>query len=132
MNMDHTLLRMEISKDLFSMKPRNEMDYVFLSNLYRSTGQWKEAGRVRMDMAGKGVKKPGCSWIEVLNTVVVSVAGDLSHVWTADIHSTLAFLEHEMRNPSLDGMKAVNLTFFQIFVILYRGFSPMSLPYITT
>lgn len=48
--------------------------------MYASVGKWKEAANVRMRMKDMGLKKqPGCSWIEVGNTVQVFVVGDKSH-----------------------------------------------------
>ncbi|KHN07251.1 Pentatricopeptide repeat-containing protein, mitochondrial [Glycine soja] len=42
-------------------------------------GKWKEAANIRMKMKDKGLKKqPGCSWIEVGNTVQVFVVDDKS------------------------------------------------------
>ncbi|KAA8548528.1 hypothetical protein F0562_000205 [Nyssa sinensis] len=57
-------------------EPQNEMSFVLLSNLYCTSGKWKEAEVVRKSMVDQGVKKmPGCSWIQVRNKVTTFVAG---------------------------------------------------------
>lgn len=82
------------------LEPRNEMSYVVLSNLYCTSGQWKEAEMVRKAMADHGVKKmPGCSWIEVRNKMTAFVAGKHSHLHMEELYSSLHFLDYEMKNP---------------------------------
>ena len=69
-----------------------------LSNIYASTGKWREAARVRMKMKDKGLKKqPGCSWIEVGNTVHVFVVGDNSHREFENIYLLLHDLHTKMK-----------------------------------
>ncbi|KAM7463036.1 hypothetical protein LguiA_031157 [Lonicera macranthoides] len=82
------------------LEPRNEMSYVVLSNLYCTSGQWKEAEMVRKAMADHGVwKTPGCSWIEVRNRTTAFVAGKHSHLHMEELYSLLQFLDYEMKNP---------------------------------
>ncbi|XP_059649003.1 pentatricopeptide repeat-containing protein At2g36980, mitochondrial [Cornus florida] len=86
--------------DLKVLEPRNEMNFVLLSNLYCASGQWKEAEVVRKAMADEGVKKlPGCSWIEVRNKVMAFVSGRHSHQDLEELCPVLQCLEYEMRNP---------------------------------
>uniref|UniRef100_A0A804P7B2 DYW domain-containing protein n=1 Tax=Zea mays TaxID=4577 RepID=A0A804P7B2_MAIZE len=55
-------------------------DYVIFSNLCANTGYWEEMNRVRKLMSDKGVVKvPGCSSIEIDNTVHEFFAGDGRH-----------------------------------------------------
>ncbi|XP_025793906.1 pentatricopeptide repeat-containing protein At2g02980, chloroplastic [Panicum hallii] len=55
-------------------------DYVIFSNLCANTGKWEEMNRVRKLMNEKGVVKvPGCSSIEIDNTVHEFFAGDGRH-----------------------------------------------------
>ncbi|XP_061357232.1 pentatricopeptide repeat-containing protein At2g35030, mitochondrial [Gastrolobium bilobum] len=69
-----------VAKKILKIEPENAGTYLLLSNMYASVGKWKEAANVRMKMKDKGLKKqPGCSWIEVGNTVQVFVVGDKSH-----------------------------------------------------
>ncbi|KAL1209915.1 Pentatricopeptide repeat-containing protein [Cardamine amara subsp. amara] len=95
-----TELGREVSKVLNIAKPSEEMSFVLLSNLYCSSGRWKEAEDVRREMVERGVKKtPGCSWIEVGNQVATFVVGDCSHPRVEELCATLNCLQHEMRNP---------------------------------
>ncbi|XP_057445265.1 pentatricopeptide repeat-containing protein At2g35030, mitochondrial-like [Lotus japonicus] len=69
-----------VAKKILKIEPENAGTYSLLSNMYASVGKWKEAANVRMKMKDKGLKKqPGCSWVEVGNTVQVFVVGDKSH-----------------------------------------------------
>ncbi|KAL9331032.1 hypothetical protein ACSQ67_000642 [Phaseolus vulgaris] len=69
-----------VTEKILKIEPQNAGTYSLLSNMYASAGKWKEAANVRMKMKDKGLKKqPGCSWIEVGNTVQVFVVGDKSH-----------------------------------------------------
>ncbi|XP_057457507.1 pentatricopeptide repeat-containing protein At2g35030, mitochondrial-like [Lotus japonicus] len=69
-----------VAKKILKIEPESAGTYSLLSNMYASAGKWKEAANVRMKMKDKGLKKqPGCSWIEVGNTVQVFVVGDKSH-----------------------------------------------------
>ncbi|TVU44616.1 hypothetical protein EJB05_04061, partial [Eragrostis curvula] len=55
-------------------------DYVIFSNLCANTGSWEEMNRVRKMMNEKGVVKvPGCSSIEIDNTIHEFFAGDGRH-----------------------------------------------------
>ncbi|EER93301.1 pentatricopeptide repeat-containing protein At2g02980, chloroplastic [Sorghum bicolor] len=55
-------------------------DYVIFSNLCANTGYWEEMNMVRKLMSEKGVVKvPGCSSIEIDNTVHEFFAGDGRH-----------------------------------------------------
>ncbi|KAJ1402197.1 Tetratricopeptide-like helical domain superfamily [Sesbania bispinosa] len=69
-----------VANKILKIEPENAGTYSLLSNMYALVGKWKEAADVRMKMKVKGLKKqPGCSWIEVGNTVQVFVVGDKSH-----------------------------------------------------
>ncbi|ANM61618.1 Tetratricopeptide repeat (TPR)-like superfamily protein [Arabidopsis thaliana] len=100
----HTELGREVSKVLKIAEPSEEMSFVLLSNLYCSTGRWKEGEDVRREMVERGMKKtPGCSWIEVGNQVSTFVVGDSSHPRLEELSETLNCLQHEMRNPETFG-----------------------------
>ncbi|KAK8936817.1 Pentatricopeptide repeat-containing protein [Platanthera zijinensis] len=76
---------------LFMMIPRHHGSYVLLSNIYASFGRWEDVASVRKLMKDRGVKKePGCSWIEVENTVHVFLVNDTSH---PESHRAYIFLE---------------------------------------
>lgn len=69
-----------VAEKILKIDPQNAGTYSLLSNMYASAGKWKEAANVRTKMKDKGLKKqPGCSWIEVGNSVQVFVVGDKSH-----------------------------------------------------
>ncbi|GLT99215.1 hypothetical protein SLE2022_166680 [Rubroshorea leprosula] len=89
-----------VGQDLKILEPHNEMSYVLLSNLYCTSGQWREAEIVRKAMVDKGVKKmPGCSWIEVRNKVIAFVSGNNFNLEMEQSCKMLYSLELEMRNP---------------------------------
>ncbi|XP_011622415.1 pentatricopeptide repeat-containing protein At5g15300 [Amborella trichopoda] len=54
------------TKRLLELRPDQSGDYVLLSNVYASIGEWGGAENVRRLMGDRGVKKePGCSSIEM-------------------------------------------------------------------
>ncbi|KAL0348751.1 UNVERIFIED_CONTAM: Pentatricopeptide repeat-containing protein, mitochondrial [Sesamum angustifolium] len=104
----------ELAEQLKILKPRDEMSYVLLSNLYCASGEWKQAEILRKAMAGQGVKKtPGCSWIEVRNQVTSFVAGSYSFPDMEEVHIMLYILESDIRCPlsvlSSDGTTWISL-----------------------
>ncbi|WRX31970.1 Pentatricopeptide repeat - like 10 [Theobroma cacao] len=65
---------------LKKMEPKNSLGYVQMSNIYSSGGSFNEAGTIRKEMNGSGVKKePGLSWIEVGNQVHEFASGGRHH-----------------------------------------------------
>eukprot|EP01018_Ginkgo_biloba_P015573 Gb_28676 [translate_table: standard] len=84
---------------VFELEPHDDATYVLLSNLYAAAGRWDDADAVRKTMKDSGVKKqPGCSWIEVKNTVNTFFAGDRSHPQTKDIYAKLESLFGQMKD----------------------------------
>ncbi|KAF6176615.1 hypothetical protein GIB67_034477 [Kingdonia uniflora] len=72
---------LKLGEDLVKMDPQKEIGYVMLSNMYCASGQWKKAEKVRKEMVEHGVKKmPGCSWIEVKNSLTVFVAEEIKEL----------------------------------------------------
>ncbi|PKA66682.1 Pentatricopeptide repeat-containing protein [Apostasia shenzhenica] len=64
--------------------------YVVMSNIYAKLGRWEEMMMVRKKIRGLRVKKdPGCSWIEVGETVHVFCVEDRCHPQRNTIHSIL-------------------------------------------
>ncbi|MED6170527.1 hypothetical protein PIB30_031869 [Stylosanthes scabra] len=87
-----------VAKEILQIEPENAGTYLSLSNMYASIGKWKEAANVRMKMKDKGIKKqPGCSWIEVGNTVQIFVVGDKSHSQFELLGDLLLDLHNKMR-----------------------------------
>ncbi|EOA28358.1 hypothetical protein CARUB_v10024562mg [Capsella rubella] len=96
----HTELGREVSKVLKIAEPSEEMSFVLLSNLYCSSGRWKEAEDIRREMVERGMKKtPGCSWIEVGNQISTFLVGDSWHPRLEELSETLNCIQREMRNP---------------------------------
>ncbi|CAH2060245.1 unnamed protein product [Thlaspi arvense] len=93
-----TELGREVGEVLKVAEPSEEMSFVLLSNLYCSSGKWKEAEDVRREMVEKGMKKtPGCSWIQVGNKVSAFVVGDCSHPDIEELSETLNCIQCDMR-----------------------------------
>jgi len=64
--------------------------YIVMSNIYARVGRWEEVMEVRKRLRGLRVKKdPGCSWIEVKDTVHVFCVEDRSHPQSNGIYSVL-------------------------------------------
>lgn len=86
------------AEKLLETEPENAGTFLLLSNIYASTGKWREAAKVRLKMKDKGLKKqPGCSWIEVGNAVHVFVVGDSSHCQSENIYLLLHDLHTKMQ-----------------------------------
>lgn len=78
--------------------PAGDSNYVILSNIFASEGNWHSASTVRRKMKDRGIwKKPGISSIEVDSVVHKFVAGDRSHVESEYIYTILEHLSHELR-----------------------------------
>lgn len=80
----------EIVKFLVDRNLANSGSYILLSNLYAANSNWAGVARMRAMMNGHGVRKdPGCSSIEVRNTVHEFVAGDVKHPRSKEIYTML-------------------------------------------
>ncbi|XP_010923948.1 pentatricopeptide repeat-containing protein At3g49740 [Elaeis guineensis] len=61
------------AKFLLETEPENPTIYVLLSNIIAADGKWEEASSLRDRMQRNGVaKKPGCSWIEDIQSTTDS------------------------------------------------------------
>ncbi|XP_077246272.1 pentatricopeptide repeat (PPR) superfamily protein [Tasmannia lanceolata] len=90
------------AEKLFKLEPRNAGNYVLLSNIYAAKGMWDGVDRVRDVMKRMGLRKnPGCSWIELKNTVHTLLAGDKSHPQMTQILERLDSLGMEMKKSGL-------------------------------
>eukprot|EP01018_Ginkgo_biloba_P008646 Gb_28780 [translate_table: standard] len=84
-------LGQQAAECLFELEPGSAGTYVLLSNIYAAAGRWEDVMRVRKIMKDFRVEKePGCSWIEMKNTMHTFVVQDSSHPQMEDI---LAMLE---------------------------------------
>jgi hypothetical protein len=67
-------------------------------NLYGENELQDRAANLRASMKEKGLKKtPGCSWIEVGNSIDVFFSGDSSSPRTIEIYDLLNSLRRNMR-----------------------------------
>ncbi|KAM7262491.1 hypothetical protein ACFE04_000174 [Oxalis oulophora] len=86
-NMD---LGKEVAEELFALEPLDPRNYIVLSNIYSTTGLWKEASSVRVLMKHRGVTRtPGCSFIEHGNKIHRFTMGDQSHPMSIRIYEKL-------------------------------------------
>jgi hypothetical protein len=84
---------------LFVLEPDNCGNYVVMSNIYADAGRWDDVKKVRMMMKRKGFKKrPGCSWIEVNNTVHAFLVGDTAHPESVEIFVMLDSLALQLKD----------------------------------
>ncbi|XP_010921855.1 pentatricopeptide repeat-containing protein At5g66520 [Elaeis guineensis] len=82
---------------VLEMETHGSGDYVLLSNLYASVGKWEDVEKVRRIMKDKGIEKtPGCSSIEINNTIHEFISGDKSHQRYKEIYAKLEELGTRM------------------------------------
>ncbi|KAK7363271.1 hypothetical protein VNO77_05407 [Canavalia gladiata] len=75
---------------VIELEPDHCGNYVLMSNVYGVVGRYEEVSEVRHTMKHQNVKKrPGCSWIELMNGVHVFITGDRSHSQTDFIYAGL-------------------------------------------
>lgn len=80
----------QVAKVLEDRGQADSGTYVLLSQLYASSGKWKEAAQVRAKMKEAGMQKePGCSSIEVNNEVHEFLLGDIRHPQKERIYEKL-------------------------------------------
>eukprot|EP01018_Ginkgo_biloba_P023741 Gb_23967 [translate_table: standard] len=95
----NTSLAEHVSRHLLELEPENPGYYVLLSNIYAAAGRWDSVAKVRSRMKDMGVeKKPGCSWIEVKNTVHAFRVGDRSHPQSEEMYAILKCLAGQMKD----------------------------------
>uniref|UniRef100_A0A2P2NGQ2 Pentatricopeptide repeat-containing protein At5g40410-like n=1 Tax=Rhizophora mucronata TaxID=61149 RepID=A0A2P2NGQ2_RHIMU len=80
----------EAAEKLFVMDPSDSRNYIMLSNMYSTTGQWRDASNVRALMKERNViRNPGCSFIEHGYRIHRFVTGDQSHPLMEQIYDKL-------------------------------------------
>lgn len=88
----------EAAERLFELVPQHDGTYVLLANMYATAGRWDEMAKARKLMRDKGVKKePGCSWIEVENSVHVFLVNDIEHPEVQGVYDYLKELVPKMK-----------------------------------
>ncbi|KAG7538310.1 Pentatricopeptide repeat [Arabidopsis suecica] len=88
----------KIAKRLFESENPDSGTYVLLSNIYASSGKWKESTEIRESMRESGIEKePGCSTIEVDNQIHEFHVGDIAHPHKEAIYQRLQELNRNLR-----------------------------------
>ncbi|KAI3932410.1 hypothetical protein MKW92_036198 [Papaver armeniacum] len=88
-----------VAENLFQLDPLDSGNHVVLSNTFAAAGRWDEATYVRKEMKNVGIKKgPGCSWIQVKNSIHVFQAKDTSHERNSEIQIMLSKLRRDMKS----------------------------------
>ncbi|KAK9153525.1 hypothetical protein Sjap_001005 [Stephania japonica] len=84
---------------LIELEPRNHGAYVLMSNIYAKFGMWDGVSRLRKHMKEFGIKKePGCSSIEVDDTVHEFLVGDNSHSQCREIYLKLDEIAERLKS----------------------------------
>ncbi|KAL5763543.1 hypothetical protein ACOSP7_019807 [Xanthoceras sorbifolium] len=84
---------------LMALEPKNPANFVMLSNIYGDLGRWKDVARAKVAMRDTGFKKlPGCSVIEVNDTVVEFYSLYDKHPQSEEIYATLKGLTKLLRS----------------------------------
>ncbi|KAJ6842864.1 pentatricopeptide repeat-containing protein ELI1, chloroplastic-like [Iris pallida] len=87
-----------VVRRILELDPEHAGSYVYLSTVYASFGRLEEAAKCRLKMReNRVVKTPGCSWIEVDNTVHEFFVGDRSHPQSDKIYSMISSLGPRMK-----------------------------------
>ncbi|XP_057831060.2 LOW QUALITY PROTEIN: pentatricopeptide repeat-containing protein At3g12770 [Cryptomeria japonica] len=92
-------LGQHVAEHLLSLEPTNAGYYLLLSNIYAENGNWDKVKQLRGRMEDNGVKKtPGCSLIEVNNTLHTFLVGDEFHPESKKIYAMLETLTGKMKD----------------------------------
>lgn len=84
---------------LIELEPKNPANFVMLSNIYKDLGRWKDVARLKIAMRDTGFRKlPGCSVIEVNDSVVEFYSLDERHPETENIYRALRGLTILLRS----------------------------------
>lgn len=104
-NLDTAVVAME---HLIELEPDDTGNYVLLSNIYAKLGKWDGVSRMRKIIRHKSLKKtPGCSMIEIDNTVQEFVSGDDSNPFSKDIYWMLELIN--LHKEKADGKCKVTI-----------------------
>ncbi|KAK7282436.1 hypothetical protein RIF29_11203 [Crotalaria pallida] len=84
---------------LIELEPKNPANFVMLSNIYKDLGRWQDVARLKIAMRDTGFRKlPGCSVIEVDDSVVEFYSLDERHPETENIFRALRGLTVILRS----------------------------------
>ncbi|GJT91983.1 pentatricopeptide repeat-containing protein [Tanacetum coccineum] len=82
-----------VTKKVLDHEPSNPSYLTLVTNLSSSIGRWQDSMRFRWEMRQQGIEKvPGCSSIEIRDSVHEFLARDTSHMQRSDIYETLESL----------------------------------------
>lgn len=96
----------DIIKFYTDQNPASSGAFILLSNIYAAKRNWNGAKRVRTMMKDTGIQKePGCSSIEVNNTVHEFLAGDAKHPKRKEIYLMLEELNRCLRDYGNDAQQ---------------------------
>lgn len=84
---------------LIELEPNNPANFVILSNIYGDLGRWKDVARLKVAMRDIGFRKlPGCSLVEVNDSVVKFYSLDERHPEREEIYRALKGLTKLLRS----------------------------------
>ena len=88
----------KISETIMASQDPNIGFCILLSNIYASSGRWKDVARVRRQVKEKRIKKPsGCSWVEVDGVVHRFVVEDTTHLKSGEIYGAYEILVNHLK-----------------------------------
>ncbi|XP_019448479.1 PREDICTED: pentatricopeptide repeat-containing protein At5g27110 [Lupinus angustifolius] len=94
-------LGVEIARILIDKDPDDSSTYIILSNMYASAQKWDEVRMVRSKMKELGLKKnPGCSWIEIDQTIQPFFVEGNSHRHLDLVNKCLSYVTNHMEDES--------------------------------
>ncbi|KAM7279863.1 hypothetical protein ACFE04_006997 [Oxalis oulophora] len=83
---------------ILKIEPDDSSAYVLLSNIYADAGMWDKVSELRKLMRRKRLRKePGCSWIEIKDSVHTFLVDDKAHPKCEEIFEKLDLLICEMK-----------------------------------
>lgn len=86
-----------VTKKVLDQEPSNPSYMTLITNLSSSIGRWQDALTFRCEMRQKGVEKvPGCSSIQIGDSVHEFVARDTCHMLRSDIYEMLECLNGQL------------------------------------
>ncbi|KAJ4702328.1 Pentatricopeptide repeat-containing protein [Melia azedarach] len=95
----NTKLAELVVRNLFELDVDISGSYTLLANLYSDSGKLDGVAGVRKLMREKGIRKnPGCSWIEVDNTINIFTVDDVNHPQIKEIYRVLEQIREKIEN----------------------------------
>jgi hypothetical protein len=82
-----------VSEQIIKLSSVDPGYYVLISNVYAALGKWDQVRMIRKSIKARGLKKePGCSWMEIRNTVYVFGTGDKCFEQFEEVYKLLGIL----------------------------------------